>query len=275
MKKKLIVYIISLKHSKRVNKLKKQLKKIKIKYVIVDGVNGNDYFKFGKLNEISDKKKIIYNLGRNMSPSEIGAAASHLKIYEYIVKHRVSQAIIMEDDAFPSVKLKEWITEKIDVKNNEILSFYAYPSGHINKTYYRDSIKDVKIHKSKTHLFNSAFYQINYYTCKKILNITKKKVIALPDWPFNRFENKIYHSVTIPFLGLIDDEGHSNLRKSRNIIFKKNKLSNVKNLIPKKIIPFFSFFYYFFFYRISFQQRKKKLLFLLRSLFYKKILYIN
>ena len=209
-----------------------------------------------------------------MSPSEIGAAASHLKIYEYIVKNRISQAIIMEDDAFPSAKLKEWITKKIDVKNNEILSFYAYPSGHISKTYYRDSIKHVKIHKSKTHLFNSAFYQINYFTCKKILNITKKKVIALPDWPFNSFENKIYHSVTIPFLGLIDDEGHSNLQKSRNIIFKENKISKIKNLIPKKIIPFFRFSIIFF-HRISFQQRKKKLLFLLRSLFYKKILYIN
>ena len=37
-----------------------------------------------------------------MSPSEIGAAASHLKTYNFIVKNKINQAIILEDDAYPS-----------------------------------------------------------------------------------------------------------------------------------------------------------------------------
>ena len=135
MKNEIIVYIISLKNSKRVKKLKARLKKNKIKFKIVEGVNGNNFFKNNRLNKISNEKKIIYNVGRKMSPSEIGAAASHLKIYEYVVKNKIAQAIIMEDDAFPSIKLKEWITENISAKKNEILSFYAYPSGHIDKNY--------------------------------------------------------------------------------------------------------------------------------------------
>lgn len=271
MKNELNVYIISLKHSKRVKKLKAKLKKSKIKFKIIQGVDGNNLFKNGKLNKITDEKKILYNVGRKMSPSEIGAAASHLKIYQYVVKNRLSQAIIMEDDAFPSSRMKEWIKKKISAKNNEILSFYAYPSGHIEKKHYRNSIKNVKIHKSKTHLFNSSCYQINYYTCKKILNITKKKVIALPDWPFNSFENKIYHSVTIPFLSLIHDEGHSNLRKSRNTIFREDKIYKIKNLIPKKTISFFSFFYYFFFIEYFFSKRKKNFYYYLDHYFIKKL----
>ena len=116
MKKELIVYIISLKRSKRIKKLTEKLKKTKIKYKIVEGVNGNNFFKNNKLNIISDEKKILYNVGRNMSPSEIGAAASHLKIYKYVVKNKIAQAIIMEDDAFPSEKLKEWIKKKYSCK---------------------------------------------------------------------------------------------------------------------------------------------------------------
>ena len=37
-----------------------------------------------------------------MSPSEIGAAASQLKTYDYIVRNNIDQAIILEDDAYPS-----------------------------------------------------------------------------------------------------------------------------------------------------------------------------
>ena len=37
-----------------------------------------------------------------MSPSEIGAAASHLKAYTYISKNKIDQAIILEDDAYLS-----------------------------------------------------------------------------------------------------------------------------------------------------------------------------
>ena len=35
----------------------------------------------------------------------------------------------MEDDAFPSEMLKEWIKNNINYDNNEILSFYSYPSS--------------------------------------------------------------------------------------------------------------------------------------------------
>ena len=140
MKNELNVYIISLKHSKRVKKLKAKLKKSKIKFKIIQGVfDGNNLFKNGKLNKIVDEK-ILYNVGRKMSPSEIGAAASHLKIYQYVVKNRLSQAIIMEDDAFPSSRMKEWI-KKISAKNNEIISFYAYPSGHIEKNIIEIQLK--------------------------------------------------------------------------------------------------------------------------------------
>ena len=55
-----------------------------------------------------------------MSPSEIGAAFVK-KTYDYIVRNNIDQAIILEDDAYPSKKLYEWI-KKIKTENNEITS---------------------------------------------------------------------------------------------------------------------------------------------------------
>ena len=62
MKNEIIVYIISLKNSKRVKKLKARLKKNKIKFKIVEGVNGNNFFKNNRLNKISNEKKLFITL---------------------------------------------------------------------------------------------------------------------------------------------------------------------------------------------------------------------
>ena len=68
-----------------------------------------------------------------MSPSEIGAAASHIKAYKFIVKNKIQRAVIFEDDAFPSIHFKNWIKNTTFNEPNAILSFFAYPSGYLNK----------------------------------------------------------------------------------------------------------------------------------------------
>jgi GR25 family glycosyltransferase involved in LPS biosynthesis len=272
MKNTIKVFIIALKQSKRVKKITSRLKKFKINYKIINGIDGNQYFKKKKLHTISDKKKILFNTGREMSPSEIGAAASHIKIYKLIVKKKILQAIIMEDDALPSQKISKWISNKIKVENNEIISFYSNPGGYLEKNSDRYVFDDIKVHRSKTHLYNSACYQINNFTCKKILKITNGKVIGFPDWPFNTLKHKISLNVTIPFLSITDDGGKSFLRDSRNKILKKNKEYNFKNILPKKIVPILSFFYYFFFIQFFFS--KKKSFFNYLEHFFIKKLYI-
>jgi glycosyl transferase family 25 len=236
------IFIISLKKSNRVNHLKKRLKDIKLNYKIFYGINGNNLNK-KELKFIYSKTKTKKNIDRELSPSEIGAAASHLKIYNYIIKKKITQAIIMEDDAYPSALLKKWIKNNITVKNNEILSFYSYPSSSfLKKKYHRRVLKKISIHRSLTHTYNNSCYQINNFTCKRIIKLTKNKVIGLPDWPFLINKENIYLSVTLPFMAIIDDKGISNLKLEREKILNKNKL--LKIILPENILSILRIPYY-------------------------------
>lgn len=245
--KKIKVLIISLKNSKRLPYLKKKLNNLKIKFKIIDGINGNYYHKKKKLYKISDEKIIFKTIGRKMSPSEIGAAASHIKVYKFIVKNNIDQAIIFEDDAIPSDILREWINNDYKLENNEILSFFAYPSGFLEKKPFKKILNNkINLHYSKTHIYSNSCYQINNYTCKKILSITNGKVIGLADWPFNTSIHSIKLIVTLPFLTVINDRGISNLSASRNKILEKKSVL-IKNLIPKSILLIIELIYYIFF----------------------------
>jgi GR25 family glycosyltransferase involved in LPS biosynthesis len=244
------------------------LDKLKIKFTIINGINGNDYYKKKKLHLISNEKKIIRTIGRMMSPPEIGAAASHLKAYKFILKNKIDQAIIFEDDAIPSNILNEWINNNYKLKNNEILSFFAYPSGFLEKEPFKKILnKKIGLHYSKTHIYSNSCYQININTCRKILSITKGKVIGLADWPFNTSAHLIRLIVTLPFLTVINDRGLSNLSASRNkILGKKNIL--IKKLIPKSILPIVELLYYIFY--IPYLFGKYKNLQFYKEHFYKK-----
>ncbi len=261
------VFVISLKNSKRFHRLEKRLKKLKIKFKLINGVNGLEFYKKRKLNKISDEEKIINQIGRKMSPSEIGAAASHLKTYTYISKNKIDQAIILEDDAYLSEKICEWIKNKVKSKNNEIVSFFSYPGGIIEKKPSRTVLKNIQIHKAKTHIFNSTSYTINNFTAKKILKITKGKVIGLPDWPFNTITDGITLKITIPFMALSNDKGVSYLKKSRNEILE-SKLTKIKKFIPKKIFKIISIFYYLSFLPFIFR-KYKNFYFYIEHFFYK------
>ena len=163
--KKIKVLIIALKNSKRLPYLKKKLNKLKIKFKIIEGINGNYYYGEKKLDKISNEKKIYKTIGRTMSPSEIGAAASHIKAYKFIVKNKIDQAIIFEDDSIPSNILKEWINNNYQLENNEILSFFAYPSGFLEKKPFKKILNNkINLHYAKTHIYSNSCYQINNST---------------------------------------------------------------------------------------------------------------
>ena len=245
------VFIISLKGSKRLPIIKKRLNELKIKFIVIDGINGINYFKQKKLHLIFDQNKTLKNINRNMSPSEIGAAASHIKTYKYIVKNNIDQAIIFEDDVYPSKKMSEWIKKKIKVNNDKILSFYAYPSGFFKKKPERVVLNSIGIHNGVTHLYNNSCYQINKHTAKKILKITKGKVIGYADWPFNTFKHNITCSLTLPYMAIPNDRGMSYLSSSRDEILggKKNFFkTNLPEIVYKKfLISFYLLFIPFFF----------------------------
>ena len=272
MTKKIKILIISLKNSRRMIFLKKRLKEIKLQYKIIDGINGKVFHKKKKLHLIYNKNQTIKNIDRELSPPEIGAAASHIKAYKYIIKNKIQQAVIMEDDAYPSKLLNEWINNNIKIKNNEILSFYAYCSGVVQrKPFIKILKKNIGLHYSKTHLFNSSCYQINNYTSKKIISITKGKVIGYPDWPFSFSKHKIKFIVTIPFLTIINDQGISYLNKARNKILGKD--NPIKKKIPDTFLFYVRILYYLSFLPFIFR-KYKNITFYYEHFFQKNLFYL-
>ncbi len=255
MNKKTKILIISLKNSKRVIFLKKRLKEINLDYKIIDAVNGNEFHKKKRLHLIYNKNQTIKNIDRELSPPEIGTAASHIKAYKYIIKNKIQQAIIMEDDAYPSKLLNKWIDNNIKVKNNEILSFYAYASGVLERKPFKKVLQtSIGLHYSKTHLYNNSCYQINNYTSKKIMSITKGMVVGYPDWPFSFVKDKIKFIVTIPFLAIINDRGISYLNNARNKILGKKNL--ITKIIPESFLFYLRILYYLTFSPFVFKKYK-------------------
>jgi glycosyl transferase family 25 len=238
------VFIISLKNSKRINILKKRFKEVNIKFKIIYGINGKLFLKKKKLHLIYEKNQTIKNIERELSAPEIGAAASHLKVYAHLIKKKIKQAIIAEDDVYPSKLLFEYINNNFKVKNNEIISFYSSPSSSFlhKKAYKKILNKKVGIYNFATHAFNCSCYQINIQTCKKIINLTNNKVAGLPDWPFLTSRNKIKLLTTLPFLTLTNDYGFSYLEKDRKKLLKSSNI--IKKLFSEKLISYLRIPYY-------------------------------
>jgi glycosyl transferase family 25 len=273
--KKIFVLVITLNNNKRFSVLKKRLKKLNINYKIIIGINGN-LIEENELNLIYNKNKTEKFIGRALARSEIGCAASHLKAYKYVIKNKIDQAIIMEDDCYPSYNLYKWIKNKNYVNNNQILNFFGYPNGYLVKTPYKKILKEkIDLHLAKTHIFGAACYQINNYTCKKILKLTKNKVIGIPDWPFLISKDKINIMNTLPFLAIIDDQNISYLSHQRGKILQKNKiLELIKKLLNEKLLFIFRAFYYLssFFFYINKKMNKK---FYYEHFFYKYLIGIQ
>lgn len=247
MNEKIKVFILSLKGSKRIDNLKKRLKKINIDYRILFGINGNLKKNHDKLRKLYNRKRTENYIGRQLAFPEIAASYAHINVYKIIKKEKIKNAIVMEDDVYPSEDLAKWIKNKIKIKDNYILSFYAYPAlGFIYKKSQSKKINSsIAIHDAKTHLFNSSCYQINLNTCKKILKILDNKVCGFGDWPFNLKKNKINLGVTLPYLNTFINDS-SNTANAREKLTKES--FNFKYKLPNYLQNILRIFYYLSFF---------------------------
>lgn len=222
---KIKIFIITLKDSPRIGRLKKRFKSLKIKYQIIYGYDSREISEKETL-ELYNKEKTFNTIGRYLTKSEICISASHLKVYDEIVNKKIKEAIIMEDDSYPSKKIVNYVKNYHNINDNEIISFVANPNGFLEKKNTRVSNGNIKLHRAKTHLYSSGIYHINLNTCKKIIKITNKIVSSFPDWQFLLKKNNIKILMPIPFLALINDRGFSYLQESRNKILRKKYLPN-------------------------------------------------
>lgn len=119
------ILIISLKHSPRREVISQRLNGLGLKFEFVDAVYGKELAE-EQLKEIDrDFSVKRFNTKKPLTLGEIGCALSHIKVYEYIVKNNISQAIILEDDAIVSQDFEKIVNLSLNKvpSRKEILFF--------------------------------------------------------------------------------------------------------------------------------------------------------
>jgi len=217
------VFIVNLKKDKNrkkhiINELKKQSIR---NYEIISAIDGNEF----SLPEIISNT-YQDNTGDNcwnskMSPSQIGCALSHIKIYRNFIKTKYDFALILEDDAIFlhnfKDKLKDFILQSFRYKKqivllSELKQFYGKPLGQIEKY----ELVDV------ANAFFTHAYFINKAAAKSIISFNfPVKTIA-----DNFIFFKIYCGIRITGINpFIVDQDKKNYKTT--IILEKNNYKKI------------------------------------------------
>jgi GR25 family glycosyltransferase involved in LPS biosynthesis len=269
------IFVLSLKGSSRLIKIKKKLKNFGLRFKVIYGVDGRKLKNNNFLDSIYDRSRAETSIGRKMLYTEIACAYGHLKIYNQIIKKKISQAIILEDDIAISKDFKYWVLKNKSLVNFDLLAFIA-TSGFVKKI---SVFEKFYIYRFTSHFYSTGAYQINLKTCNKIIKFTKNKVVGFADWPINFMKHNIKAAIIIPFLVMLRDQHYTYVKNDRDRSFKKRIL---KEILPKNLLELILILYYIFFIpcilRIYkdldyYKERffKKKLLLLYSYIFRKKI----
>ena len=193
---KIPIFIISLREDKI---RRKKLLKLFSNKIVKNYFNAVDTrnFKRAKLDSYCNLKSIrkIYN--RKLYPGEVGIALTHKKIYRYMVKKKILNALIFEDDIF--VKDTKWKSElgKIlkEIKNLDTNKAILCNLGISDLVLRKRKIFILKflpkilkklwlLDLKKNNLKLAHSYLINLAAAKNILSANKKINCVADDWRF-------------------------------------------------------------------------------------------
>jgi GR25 family glycosyltransferase involved in LPS biosynthesis len=123
-------------------------------------------------------------------PGELGIWISYLNIFEYIIKTKTQQILVIEDDAkvTDDASLKIYSLMQELPKNWDFLSLYY--SGSQNKLTSESDIGSNKIHKSINQYSHTVAIIYSYSFAKKFLKLVNEKGIKDTIDDFLYFEAK-------------------------------------------------------------------------------------
>ena len=237
------VYVVNLKHDiERKKNIINEIEKQNIKnYEIIEAVAGNELNEFELDTHTFKNKKNINPWNSKMSPSQIGCALSHIKIYKKFIDTEFKLALILEDDA---IFLKNF---KTTIKNLIIKNFKYKKQimllSEIKEFYPKaiDSKDDYEIVDVANAFFTHA-YVINKEAALEIIKFNYPIKTVADNFVFF----KIYCGVKItglnPFLLKQDTINFKTSilweKKDRKIFLFKRTIYKIKNKILKKFINF-------------------------------------
>ena len=237
------IYIVNLKHDiERKKNIINEIEKQNIKnYEIIEAVAGNELNEFELDTHTFKNKKNINPWNSKMSPSQIGCALSHIKIYKKFIDTEFKLALILEDDAIFLKNFKTTIKNLI-IKNfkyrrqimllSEIKEFYPKAID------FKDDYEIVDV----ANAFFTHAYVINREAAQEIIKFNYPIKTVADNFVFF----KIYCGVKItglnPFLLKQDTINFKTSilweKKDRKIFLFKRTLYKIKNKILKKFINF-------------------------------------
>jgi GR25 family glycosyltransferase involved in LPS biosynthesis len=267
--KKTPVCILTLKKSSRGNILKKKLDSLKINYKIFYAINGKEKKNFGVLEKKYDSIKSKQTIGREMTYTEISNAEGHLRIYNYIIKRNFLNAVIMEDDCYPSKLLCDWLKLYHFFKNKNYNIIQIYHSfGLVKKIPEKIILNRFSLHKACFTIPYTTCYQITKKTCQYII-AKNKKIFRLGDWPINFHNSKIKQYAVLPYIVMLRHD-HAETSFQRELWKKFSIIKKTKKLIPfyNLISALYFLLHIPFFLGIYRNYSYYKELFLLRKFFF-------
>ncbi len=237
------IYVVNLKSDiARKKNIINEFKKQNIQnFEIIDAVAGNELNEY-ELDNLTFKNKKNFNpWNSKMSPSQIGCALSHIKIYKKFINTNFELAFILEDDAVFlddfGIKIKNLILKNFKYKKQIMLLSEL-------KEFYPKAI-DAKNGYEIVNVSNAFFthgYIINREAAKAIISFNFPIKTVADNFVFF----KIYCGVKItglnPFLLKQDNTNFKTSifweKRDKKIFLMKRTIYKIKNKILKKFINF-------------------------------------
>ena len=237
------IYIVNLKKDKnrRENIIREVEKQNLTNYEIIDAVDGN------KLNQNEldvatfRNKKHVNPWNSKMSPTQIGCALSHIKVYENFIKTEFEVALILEDDAIFvrdfNNNLKQFILKNFKFRK-QIVLLSELKEFHNNALESTDNYEIVNV----SNAFFTHAYMINKEAAKSIISFNYPVKTIADNFVFF----KIYCNIKItglnPFLIDQDKKSFKTTIKSEETTKKKFLMRRTIYKIKNKVLKKFRFF---------------------------------
>lgn len=234
----MICFVLNLEsEKKRLESISQQLKDLGISFSRIDAIRGDsnsvrDYL-------IDDSKNIVH---RRISKNEIGCFLSHRMCWKQFLKTNENWALILEDDALLSYKLKEYFfCENWIPKGVDLIQLFDSQNNHEVKildkiSYSLNSRIDYLIRQIKPMPVTTTGYLISRKAAKMALLLSETVSEPVDEFLFNIFS--VFGNVIISwklnpslvssfaFTSAIDpDRSNKRTYKNINFYFMKYKLA--------------------------------------------------
>ncbi|MYC27794.1 MAG: glycosyltransferase family 25 protein [Nitrospira sp. SB0662_bin_26] len=175
------VFVVSLPDcTERRESISKALFNLGIKFEFIDAVDGRHGLDPQYEDQI-DRTTTKQN-GKILSDAEFACALSHLTVYQRIVSENIAYALILEDDAIPSLKLAEFLVECY-YRDAELTQLYC-PRAYVSRwgSYALLQHHTSYVRLPRVPVVGAVAYTVSYRAALHFVNhavpITKEA-----DWP--------------------------------------------------------------------------------------------